>query len=756
MHWCDEIDFEIVGTSARLPVLHRSGNEQPAIKIPQLRSQAGTCSFCKELLTISRYRLEYQSEYNHKNNTSIQTPFTEKEFEKASVSITIRAREEIKNWCFGHEGRQVRTIFSITISTPIRWTRLVFQRANSGGRVPVNNLTQDSTSHSDGYLTYAPPGCWSTVPDDEAEAKREPLVACLDKAMGRRRPLTIDFATVKSWMRECDHEHPYCGERFGVSGLSSLRLVDVRNACIVQFSNGIIPEYAALSYVWGSQQFLTLKRDNQSDLQMPGSLEQHPPPKTIQDALLVCQALNIDYLWVDSLCIIQDDEMDKIGVIDKMDVIYAGTVVTIIAAIGQNAHAGIAGVRDGTRNIEQHEMHIRGVQFIESVDSKQFRIQTHFEEPEWIRETPWAQRAWTFQEGLVSRRKLFFTSEQVYWSCREGLLSEDTVENIDLSVNIMFNEIRFDEQFSTLEYSHLAKSFAKRQLTLENDVSRSYTGIQNYLHRKWGGQKFSWGVPHGSFATCLMWEWQCYEGRRIRQGHHIFRQPNGAVIQCGFPSWSWMSWSEVPDGNGLMDCFGDEKHPCSPAFYVFDEAGDLCSVEVCDRRAVNVGSIKPLFANGNKDSADIELTQPIITALLPQWAQTDSSLRCRMLIFYTEVVSVKYNPADAKGTLSDYQLRSFSDTSPFSILVDQHMYKVNPDQVKLSNDLNLTEIDLVAVYAGKRQMTTRNPDPQYRIRCWPIVHRNGLKVRAGYKSTSISLSLWKTLPHRRWELVVIV
>ncbi|KAF4331572.1 heterokaryon incompatibility [Fusarium beomiforme] len=275
--------------------------------------------------------------------------------------------------------------------------------------------------------------------------------------------------------------------------------------------------------------------------------------------------MQIGYLWVDSLCIIQDDESEMVEVVDKMDSIYRESILTIVAASGQNAHSGIPVVRPKTRFLEQHALNVRGVQLVDSVDHRQFQRQTKFREPLWVSSTPWAQRAWTFQEALVSRRSLFFTSEQVYWSCREGLLSEDTTEYFPL------NE-RYDSQFDPLEYQRIATTFATRRLTYEADIGRAYLGTQNYLDKKWGGHRFSWGLPHGTFGSFLMWEWQFNPDRRMRQGTHGIRQLDGAVVKVPFPSWSWMAWT---GGGQLLDFYGDEPGAHSPLFFVFDLATEL-------------------------------------------------------------------------------------------------------------------------------------------------------------------------------------
>ena len=113
-----------------------------------------------------------------------------------------------------------------------------------------------------------------------------------------------------------------------------------------------------MSYIWGRVKFFHTLKDNVGILEQPGALklpEFHERiPLTIRDAMQVVQEIGIRYLWVDSLCIVQDgDTGEKPEYISKMDLVYGAAFVTVIAARGQNAHAGLPGVRRGTREYRQ-------------------------------------------------------------------------------------------------------------------------------------------------------------------------------------------------------------------------------------------------------------------------------------------------------------------------------------------------------------------------------------------------------------------
>ncbi|KAF7539254.1 hypothetical protein G7Z17_g12456 [Cylindrodendrum hubeiense] len=758
IHWCDSIEVELIGTDS---YHHRSYEPSKTTSLQDLRIQGEECKFCAQLAGFLDYRFRLDSTWakNYGLYTAESpTKPTEEEISNAQLSFTINGTQEVRNWSFGWEGVAYRTVMNVYAHVGKGQTEIVLQRAGPGGLVPVTNKSE--TEYGDNTITYDPAESWRVKqPGDSGplgwlwEKRPQRIVGSLEPAFGRPRPLLIDFDTLAAWIRICDQKHDVCQHRGSSTSIPRLRLVDIENMCVTEVVGQERPQFATLSYVWGTTPFLRLTTDNIANLQKPGSLRDTSPPLTISDAITVCARLQIKYLWVDSLCIIQDDETDMLETIDKMDSIYGESVLTIVAASGVDAHSGIPGVHPGTRFLEQHHFEKRGVQLIDSVDKYQFRPQTRFQEPEWISRTPWARRAWTFQEAIVSRRVLFFTSEQVYWSCREGLLSEDTTEHFES--NLMDNGDRQDAGFEPLEYQHIAIAFSTRRLTFEADMGRAYLGTQNYLDKKWGGHKFSWGLPHGAFGSFLMWQWQFHKSRRMREGMHPIRQADGSIVKVPFPSWSWMGWLE---GGQLIDFYGDEPSPHSPSFFVFNSATDL--VAVCDGAHWRsepeplADLLVTLDDNETNSELETEVTEKDIPLdLIP-------SIRHSALMFYTETVKVRYDPSagfKARSMLdppSDLQMTS--QKYPFSIMVGDRFYRILEEhQTDSSENEGLEEIELVAVFAG--QMTKpKKLRGQYRLYCWPVKRQGEIRVRTSYMNTIIFLSLWNILPRRKWELVTMI
>lgn len=176
----------------------------------------------------------------------------------------------------------------------------------------------------------------------------------------------IDFEMVRGWLDVCERHHTlHCGgvhpdlrrDDFVdiIQEIPSLRMIDVVDQCITLAPHNC--KYIALSYVWGRidpQKILRTLKANIVALEKPGSLTKpefyDKIPITIRDAMLVVKELHMRYLWVDSLCIIQDDDGDggsKMEAIAKMAYVYGAASLTITAASGIDANAGLPGVRSG-------------------------------------------------------------------------------------------------------------------------------------------------------------------------------------------------------------------------------------------------------------------------------------------------------------------------------------------------------------------------------------------------------------------------
>ncbi|KAF2733130.1 HET-domain-containing protein, partial [Polyplosphaeria fusca] len=174
-----------------------------------------------------------------------------------------------------------------------------------------------------------------------------------------------------------------------------LKMIDCQTRKIVPAPPG--EPYVALSYVWGVQH-LEKSRAN-ADL-LPNNL-----PKTIEDSLVVTRELNMRYLWIDKYCIDPGNENEEHDTINNMDKIYAGAEITIVAAVGQGPHHGLPRVSGPLPN--EHSFKIGEHTFLPLRNPRAA-----------VSSSKWSTRGWTYQEALLSRRRLVFNEDHMYFQCR--------------------------------------------------------------------------------------------------------------------------------------------------------------------------------------------------------------------------------------------------------------------------------------------------------------------------------------------------
>lgn len=177
----------------------------------------------------------------------------------------------------------------------------------------------------------------------------------------RSTPATLDVELVRRWIARCkppqtDQPPRPIGNIF--PGLKVFRFIDVEENRLYETYE--IPQYVALSYVWGSVPNFGLTKANREVLLRPGGLLKawKLVPTTVTDAILLCRKLRVCYLWVDALCLVQDDENDLELGVNVMDEVYEQSWLTVVAACGHNANAGLPGVRQGTRVETQNTVEV--------------------------------------------------------------------------------------------------------------------------------------------------------------------------------------------------------------------------------------------------------------------------------------------------------------------------------------------------------------------------------------------------------------
>jgi hypothetical protein len=329
--------------------------------------------------------------------------------------------------------------------------------------------------------------------------------------------------------------------------------------CIATFTESPLSDirYIALSYVWGSLHYQTtrLLKDNVLEYATEGSLMTKLVPHTIKDAMELTKLLGFRYLWVDALCIIQDDTADQKIQINNMHGIYKTAFVTIVASSGQHSDAGLPGLRPGTRFYKQLEATVieataqdPGLSLMTNVKNiPQTWGSSYMAGYGDIEASGWYRRAWTMQEKALSRRTITFSDEQISWDCPCASFWEEAFFEVrNLRCRSITSTSYQDLTLSSLArnkspwnlYRSLVSHYSQCNLSYPGDYNDAFAAVVEMLTDV-TGEQFLWGLPCSRFELALSWD-TIYGVYRREAFSTLPMTSLNEPVQ--FPSWSWLGW----------------------------------------------------------------------------------------------------------------------------------------------------------------------------------------------------------------------
>lgn len=240
-------------------------------------------------------------------------------------------------------------------------SRVVYEKMAMRSMPPVNvsrrlrlRWQDGNQKPQDAYLVFlAPEDPLSPNSDASSRRKKEThfLARSIETTKGKKSP-------IHSWITLCESHGSYCREsagdkrdffrmldqaQFGVIDVITLQVVEL--PCDQESQTH--EKYIALSYVWGKKEVYKTLRSNvlkhlqHGGLEAPLRKELNGIPKTIQDAIQLVKDIGLRYLWVDSLCIVQDSPRSLQINAPMMDLVYGNAHVTICAADGEDSSVGL-------------------------------------------------------------------------------------------------------------------------------------------------------------------------------------------------------------------------------------------------------------------------------------------------------------------------------------------------------------------------------------------------------------------------------
>ena len=323
---------------------------------------------------------------------------------------------------------------------------------------------------------------------------------------------TQSLLLARRWLKDCITNHHTCPS-LPVSPLPR-RVLDLSSEDVFLYeSRGESARYAALSYCWGSDTRNTKTTRSNISARKTG-IHWEDLSQTFQDALQITRRLQIQYIWIDSLCILQDDHEDWKQESSKMVDIYGNAFVTICAADSSSTSDSCykkGQSRYMSKEIEPYSIHVR--QKLPHI-SHRFQIWTeHSYEHE--QRSRWMTRAWTLQELMLSPRLLFFTANEIAWECASATACECA----------SWHPISdLEDARKQRSWRQLVSEYTSRSLTLPSDKLVAISGLAMWLQRQ-SGDTYLAGLWRKTFWADLLWS----------ASGTLLERP----IKWRAPSWSW-------------------------------------------------------------------------------------------------------------------------------------------------------------------------------------------------------------------------
>ncbi|KAF9692109.1 hypothetical protein EKO04_010103 [Ascochyta lentis] len=280
------------------------------------------------------------------------------------------------------------------------------------------------------------------APDQELEAVdvlvHQDGVNCCDRrdhsASGTDEHSQDVFKNAKCWIEECAHAHDACRQYAKTDRTLPTRLVDtqpegiddgivrvVDSTSVVQGPEAV--EYATLSYVW-EQTDVTLTTDQLENAQL--GLQRHALPKPLESGIQAAQNLGYRYIWIDSLCILQDSEDDKRSECAKMASVFRNAALTIVLDQVEKLRSEKPAVIETSPSVVPPNANANTLtQNATRTSSRQSAVAVLPTSDFFTPGFGWDTRAWALQERLLSRRLLHICERQLYWEC-SSLKASDT------------------------------------------------------------------------------------------------------------------------------------------------------------------------------------------------------------------------------------------------------------------------------------------------------------------------------------------
>ncbi|KAI1740242.1 hypothetical protein F4680DRAFT_458632 [Xylaria scruposa] len=326
---------------------------------------------------------------------------------------------------------------------------------------------------------------------------------------------------------------PILPESGRVSDLKSLptRLVsvgDVDDHSVKLILSAVLTEegqdsrYIALSHRWKYPDGMDRTLEDNENIEL------EELPANFRDAIKVSRALRVPYLWIDSLCIIQDNPDDWIEECSRMREVYNGAYCTVAATRAKYTTDGFLGSRIPRPCTKIHtEKTPSGkeadVYLVKSIDDFNSEVE----------KAELNTRGWVLQERALSRRILHFAESQVYMEWGGGICCETTTRMFNRA-SFFYSDADFPSQavefyrgMKIRYYETIYTEYSNRKFSEDHDRAVALEGLESKILKAYETSG-CYGIQRGKFShEDLM--------KLIPRD-----KPKSRAIMDKVPTWSWM------------------------------------------------------------------------------------------------------------------------------------------------------------------------------------------------------------------------
>lgn len=341
----------------------------------------------------------------------------------------------------------------------------------------------------------------------------------------------IMWSLAKRWYDECRNTHPKCAASRN-PGFYPTRLVEIMNQETVRLvetaAASSIGPYTAFSHCWGQAKTLKLLQRNKALLEIGIRVEDLP--QSYKEALDVSIKLGIRWIWIDSLCIIQDDISDWRAEAATMMGVYSNAAVTIAAtAAAENSEASFR--RRDALTIKN--FHIKSGWT--DIPEAEYAVAYKYSWNDDVKSSPLRCRSWVLQESYMAARTLNLCSSQLWWECCEAVHCESWPEGMPSSMRLKAEKggsLRDTSPGSQHRlWCDLVERYTSCGITVLSDKLIAISGLASYFQSFVGIDEYVAGLWRSQLPQSLAWNINPFPIRK-----KVYRPP-----QYRAPSWSWAS-----------------------------------------------------------------------------------------------------------------------------------------------------------------------------------------------------------------------